>query len=142
MPGGSSSVSRRAESPAGRIGTSAFFVFCWRRNSGGFGRVGGSGWKEATMLIGRITRLVHLSQQTHVPGTRLVAGRNDKGYGILEAEDGQEVYFSHEIVAGLHGFDELRRGQTLEYTLDEPYLRAATASLVAAVPTHVLGPAA
>ena len=94
------------------------------------------------MLIGRITRLVHLSQQTHVPGTRLVAGRNDKGYGILEAEDGQEVYFSHEIVAGLHGFDDLRRGQTLEYTLDEPYLRAATASLVAAVPPHVLGPAA
>jgi len=94
------------------------------------------------MLIGTIKKLVHLSQQTHVPSTRLVAGRNDKGYGILEDEDGREVYFSHEIIAGLRGFDNLRRGQRLEYTLEEPFLRAATASLVAAVPAHVLGRAA
>jgi cold shock CspA family protein len=94
------------------------------------------------MLIGTIKKLVHLSQQTHVPSTRLVAGRNDKGYGILEGEDGREVYFSHEIIAGLRGFDNLRRGQRLEYTLEEPFLRAATASLVAAVPAHVLGRAA
>ena len=94
------------------------------------------------MLIGKITKLVHLSQQTHVPSTRLVAGRNDKGYGILEDEDGREVYFSHEIIAGLRGFDNLRRGQRLEYTLEEPFLRAATASLVTAVPAHVLGRAA
>ena len=94
------------------------------------------------MLIGTIKKLVHLSQQTHVPSTRLVAGRNDKGYGILEGEDGREVYFSHEIIAGLHGFDNLRRGQRLEYTLEDPFLRAATASLVAAVPAHVLGRAA
>ena len=94
------------------------------------------------MLIGKITKLVHLSQQTHVPSTRLVAGRNDKGYGIIEGDDGREVYFSHEIIAGLHGFDDLRRGQRLEYTLDEPFLRAATASLVAAVPVQVLGRAA
>ena len=94
------------------------------------------------MLIGKITRLVHLSQQTHVPSTRLVAGRNDKGYGILVGEDGREVYFSHEIIAGLHGFDDLRRGQKLEYTLDDPFLRAATARLVAAVPAQVLGRAA
>jgi len=94
------------------------------------------------MLTGTIKKLVHLSQQTHVPSTRLVAGRNDKGYGILEDEDGREVYFSHEIIAGLRGFDNLRRGQRLEYTLEEPFLRAATASLVAAVPAHVLGRAA
>jgi len=94
------------------------------------------------MLIGKIIKLVHLSQQTHVPSTRLVTGRNDKGYGILEGEDGGEVYFSHEIVAGLHGFDDLCRGQKLEYTLDEPFLRAATASVVADFPAKILGRAA
>ncbi len=94
------------------------------------------------MPIGKIKMLVHLSQQTHVPGTRLVPGRNDKGYGILEDAAGGEVYFSHEIVEGLHGFDDLRRGQQLEYTLDEPFLRAATVSLVAAVPINVLAAAA
>jgi cold shock CspA family protein len=82
------------------------------------------------MLIGKIKTLVHLSQQTHVPGTRLVAGHNDKGYGILETADGQEVYFSHEIIAGLHGFDDLRIGEQLEYTLDDPYLRALAAKRV------------
>ena len=94
------------------------------------------------MLIGKITKLVHLSQQTHVPSTRLVAGRNDKGFGFIAGADGQEVYFSHEIIAGLRGFDDLRRGQQLEYTLDEPFLRAATARLVADVPATVLRRAA
>jgi len=94
------------------------------------------------MPTGRIKTRVHPSQQTHVPSTRLVAGRNDKGYGIIEGDDGQEVYFSREIIAGLHGCDDLRRGQRLEYRLDEPLLRAATASLVAVVPAQVLGRAA
>ncbi len=94
------------------------------------------------MPTGKIKSLVHLSQQTHVPGTRLVPGRNDKGYGIITDDDGQEVYFSHEIVEGLHGFDDLRRGQQLDYTLDEPFLRASSVRLVATVPAKVLGPAA
>ena len=94
------------------------------------------------MPTGRLIKLVHLSQQTYQPNTRLVPNRNDKGYGIVEGDDGREVYFSHEIIAGLHGFDDLRQGQRLEYTLDEPFLRAATASLVAVVPADVLRPAA
>ena len=94
------------------------------------------------MPTGRITTLVHLSQQTHVPGTRLLPGRNDKGYGIITDDDGREVYFSHEIVEGLHGFDKLCRGQQLDYTLDDPFLRAASVTLVAAIPVTVLGPVA
>ena len=94
------------------------------------------------MLTGRIKTLVHLSQQTHVPGTRLVAGRNDKGYGILADDEGREVYFSHEIIEGLHGFDDLRIGEQLEYTLDDPFLRAATARRVGPASAIVLRPAA
>ena len=94
------------------------------------------------MPIGKIKTLIHLSQQTHVPGTRLVPGRNDKGYGILEDEAGGEVYFSHEIVEGLRGFDDLRRGQQLHYTLEEPFMRAATVRVVAAVSALVPSAAA
>ena len=90
------------------------------------------------MQIGKIIKLVHLSQQIHLPSTRLVPGRNDKGYGILQDDDGSEVYFSHEIVEGLHGFDDLRRGQQLEYTLDDPFLRAASVRSVAAVSPELL----
>jgi hypothetical protein len=94
------------------------------------------------MPTGRIKTLVHLSQQAHVPSTRLVPGRNDKGYGIIASDDGQEVYFSHEIVEGLHAFDDLRMGQRLDYTMDDPYLRAASIRLIADLPAIVLGPAA
>ena len=95
------------------------------------------------MPTGRIIKLVHLSQQTYQPNTRLVPDRNDKGYGIIESATGEQIYFSHEMVAGLHGFDNLRRGQLLDYTLaDAPYLRAATAQVAQAVPAEVLRPAA
>jgi cold shock CspA family protein len=95
------------------------------------------------MPIGKIIKLVHLSQQTYQPNTRLVPDRNDKGYGVIENDAGGQIYFSHEMVAGLHGFDNLRRGQFLEYTLDDaPYLRAATVAVARAVPAEVLRPAA
>ena len=94
------------------------------------------------MPTGKIIHLVHLSQQTHLPGTRLVPGRNDKGYGVIADDDGREVYFSHEIIEGLHGFDDLLRGQQLEYTLDEPFLRASSVRLVATIPANSLEPAA
>jgi cold shock CspA family protein len=90
------------------------------------------------MPTGKIINLVRLSQPTHLPGTRAAPGHSDKGYGIIAGDDGQEVYFSHEVIAGLHGFDDLRRGQQLEYTLDEPFLRTSTARLLADVPTNVL----
>jgi cold shock CspA family protein len=110
--------------------------------NGGFDHVRHAGRKEGNMPIGKIKTLVHLSQQTHVPSTRLVSGRNDKGYGIIAADDGREVYFSHETIAGLHGFDDLRRGQQLDYTLDEPFLRASSVKRVTSAPEIVLGPAA
>lgn len=95
------------------------------------------------MPIGKIKRLVHLSQATYAPNTRLVPGHNDKGYGIIEDEAGREVYFPHDMVAGLHGFDDLRRGQQLEYTLEvAPYLRAATVTVVTQIRERELRPAA
>lgn len=95
------------------------------------------------MPTGKLIKLVHLSQQTHLPNTRLVPDHNDKGYGIIEDEDGREVYFSHEVVESRHGFDDLRHGQQLEYALEKaPYLRAASVRLAAAVPAIVLRPAA
>jgi cold shock CspA family protein len=95
------------------------------------------------MPTGKIIKLIHLSQQTCQPNTRLVPDHNDKGYGIIENDAGRQIYFSHEMVAGLHGFDNLRRGQMLEYTLeDAPYLRAASVRVARAVPADVLRPAA
>ena len=92
------------------------------------------------MPTGKLIRLVHLSCQTYLPNTRLVPGHNDKGYGIIEDEDGREVYFSHEVVESRHGFDDLRQGQRLEYALEEkiPYLRAVSVRMVMAVLAIVL----
>jgi cold shock CspA family protein len=70
------------------------------------------------MPFGLIHRLVHLSQQTYQPNSRLVRDHNDKGYGTTDNGSGREVYFSHDAVPGRHGFDDLRRGQTVEYTLE------------------------
>jgi cold shock CspA family protein len=79
------------------------------------------------MPIGKLKRLFHLSQQRHLPGTRLVPDHNDKGYGFIEDAQGREVYFSHDVVKDRFGFDDLRKGQMLEYTLDKaPYLRASS----------------
>jgi len=63
-------------------------------------------------------RLVYLSQQTYQPNSRLIRDHNDKGYGSIDDGSGREVYFSHDAVPGRHGFDDLRRGQTVEYTLE------------------------
>ena len=95
------------------------------------------------MATGKIKKLVHLSQQTYLPNTRLVPDHNDKGYGLIEAEDGQDVYFPHEVVEGRRGFDDLRRGQVVEYTLENgPYLRANLVRLARAAPGKVQRPAA
>lgn len=95
------------------------------------------------MPAGKIIKLVHLSQQTYQPNTRLVPDRNDKGYGVIEDDAGREIYFSHEMIAGLRGFDDLRRGQAVEYTLENaPYLRAASVTRARAVPADALRPAA
>jgi cold shock CspA family protein len=95
------------------------------------------------MLTGKLIKLVHLSQQRYLPNTRLVPDHNDKGYGIIEDAEGREVYFSHEVVENRFGFDDLRKGQQLQYTLENaPYLRAASVRVSPAVSVNVLRPAA
>jgi cold shock CspA family protein len=99
------------------------------------------------MPTGKLIRLVHLSQQRHLPNTRLVPDHNDKGYGIIEDAQGRAVFFSHDVVENSFGFDDLRKGQQLEYTLENaPYLRASCVRVAAAVatasPTLALRPAA
>jgi len=95
------------------------------------------------MPTGKLIKLVHLSQQRCIANTRLVPDHNDKGYGIIEDADGREVYFSHEVVENRFGFDDLRKGQQLEYTLENaPYLRAASVRVAPSVAEKVLRPAA
>jgi cold shock CspA family protein len=94
---------------------------------------------ERIMFTGTIKKLVHLSQGTHLPGARLVPDHNDKGYGIIEDQNGREVYFRHDVVESRYGFDDLRRGQQVQYTLETAtYLRAASVRPVAALPAKVI----
>ncbi len=84
------------------------------------------------MTIGMIHKLVHLSQKTYQPNSKLIAGHNDKGYGTIDAGGGREVYFSHNAVPGIHGFDDLRRGQAVQFTLEDgAYLRATSVAEIA-----------
>jgi cold shock CspA family protein len=54
-----------------------------------------------------------------------VPDHNDKGYGVIEADDGQEVFFPHEAVESRSGFEDVRQDQIVEYRLEAaPYLRA------------------
>ena len=95
------------------------------------------------MLTGKLIKLVHLSQQRYLPNTRLVPDHNDKGYGVIEDDQGREVFFSHEVVENRFGFDDLRKGQQLEYTLENAsYLRALTVRVAPAVAAQTLRPAA
>jgi cold shock CspA family protein len=90
------------------------------------------------MFIGTIKKLVHLSQQTHLPSARLVSDHNDKGYGIIEGQDGREVYFRHDVVESRYGFDALRKGQEVHYALETAtYLRATSVKPTAVLPAKV-----
>lgn len=42
----------------------------------------------------------------------------DKGFGFIQSDSGQDVFFHHSIVAN-HGFDELSEGQQVEYTVEQ-----------------------
>lgn len=90
------------------------------------------------METGVITKLVHLSQQTSQPTSRLVSDHNDKGYGLLNGEDGREVYFRHDAVESRYGFDDLRAGQQVHFTLEAAaYLRATWVKPIAIPPVKV-----
>ena len=94
------------------------------------------------MPIGTINKLVHLSQQTYQPNSKLIPGHNDKGYGIIDDDAGREVYFSHNAVPGSRGFDDLRRGQTVEYSLENgEHPRANFVNPTSSVPLALQVPA-
>ena len=42
----------------------------------------------------------------------------DKGFGFIQTEGGQAVFFHHSIVAD-RGFDNLTEGQQVEYTVEQ-----------------------
>ncbi len=99
--------------------------------------------KVNLMPIGILIKLIHLSQRRCVLSARLVPDHNDKGYGIIEDAEGHEVYFSHQAVENRFGFDDLRKGQQLDYTLENsPFLRAASVRKATMVAANVLRPAA
>src|SRR4029079_2924841 len=82
------------------------------------------------MPTGKLVRLVHLSDATYAQYSRLLADRNEKGYGVIRDAEGRDVFFSHEVVESRFGFDDLRKGQRLDYTLESaPYLRASKVSV-------------
>ena len=95
------------------------------------------------MVTGKIKKLIHLSQQTYQPNTRLVQDHNDMGYGMIESEDGRDVYFAHDVVENRHGFDDLRCGQMVEHTLETaPYLRAKSVRPMTSLSAAIQGRAA
>jgi cold shock CspA family protein len=95
------------------------------------------------MSTGNIKQLVHLTQQTRLLNAGLVSGHNEHGYGLIEDEGHREVYFSYEAVEGQAGFDDLRQGQQVEFTLEQaPYLRAESVRQLPAVSACELSPKA
>ncbi|REK11174.1 MAG: cold shock domain-containing protein [Planctomycetota bacterium] len=42
----------------------------------------------------------------------------DKGFGFIQTDSGQDIFFHHSIVAN-HGFDDLTEGQQVEYVVEE-----------------------
>ena len=42
---------------------------------------------------------------------------SDKGFGFIQAEDGNDVFFHHSSVANQE-FDNLSEGQRVEYSVD------------------------
>jgi CspA family cold shock protein len=43
---------------------------------------------------------------------------HDKGFGFIQTQDGQDVFFHHSCVAD-HQFDNLTEGQRVEYTVEQ-----------------------
>jgi cold shock protein len=42
----------------------------------------------------------------------------EKGFGFIQTSGGQDVFFHHSTVSD-QGFDNLREGQSVEYTVDQ-----------------------
>ncbi len=41
----------------------------------------------------------------------------DKGFGFIQTNNGEDVFFHHSTVAN-HGFDDLTEGQEVEYEIE------------------------
>ena len=41
----------------------------------------------------------------------------DKGFGFIQTDSGEDVFFHHSTVAN-QGFDDLSEGQAVEYTVE------------------------
>lgn len=59
------------------------------------------GRESLCMALGKIKKLVQ-----------------DKGFGFIQTDNGQDVFFHHSTVAD-RGFDDLTEGQQVEYTVEE-----------------------
>lgn len=82
---------------------------------------------------GVVRQLKHLSAGTDIPSTHLVAAHNGAGYGYIGTPEGN-VFFDSSAVTDVR-FDQLKRGMTLEFVLDQaPYLRTSRVTIVANVP--------
>lgn len=42
----------------------------------------------------------------------------DKGFGFIQTDSGEDVFFHHSTVADM-GFDGLNEGQQVEYTIEQ-----------------------
>jgi CspA family cold shock protein len=58
-------------------------------------------WETLRMPRGKIKKIVQ-----------------DKGFGFIQSEGSQDVFFHHSTVAG-QAFDDLSEGQQVEYTVDD-----------------------
>ncbi len=52
------------------------------------------------MANGKIKKIVH-----------------DKGFGFIQTDSGQDIFFHHSVVAN-QGFDDLSEGQQVEYEVE------------------------
>jgi CspA family cold shock protein len=56
----------------------------------------------------------------------------EKGFGFIQSENGQDVFFHHSTVAD-HGFDNLSEGQKVEYTVDDAQSKSGKGPRAASV---------
>jgi cold shock CspA family protein len=92
------------------------------------------------MPTGRIIKLVHLSPQMFQPTSRLIPSHNDKGYGTIRDVNGRDVYLSHHAVPGGRRFDDSRRGQSIEFTLESGSHSSAKFVAASTTPADGHGP--
>ena len=59
----------------------------------------------------------------------------DKGFGFIQTDNGEDVFFHHSTVAN-QGFDDLTEGQQVEYTVE--YVDAGWVADVARLPDSEL----